>query len=62
MEHLEKLVKSIKARTDAWLTYVKENPSVQGFQSLFTEQELKDATRYVPRCKCIYQKANSFSF
>jgi len=49
MRHLEKLLESIKVRSEAWLAYAQENPSVKGFQALFTQQEKEDATRYVPR-------------
>ena len=51
MRHLQKLVESIRVRTEAWLEYVKENPSVKGLQALFTPEEIQSATPYVPRCK-----------
>ena len=49
LQHLESLVKSISDRTEAWLQYAKDDPGVKGLQSLFSKDELNDATRYVPR-------------
>ena len=43
------LLGSIKERINAWIKYAEENPSVQTIQALFSQNELDEAARYVPR-------------
>lgn len=50
-DSLQRVLKSIRERVDAWVAYVDENPSVQGMKELFSTAEVDQMATYVPRCK-----------
>lgn len=54
ISHLNKMLDSIKARVEAWATYVKEDHGLKGLQALFTKEEIHASSHYVPRCKYIH--------
>lgn len=51
MRQLDRVLEVISTRVDEWLQNATMDPSVQGFQALFTQEELTDQNHYVPRCK-----------